>query len=379
MLKIVDVVGPWAIWCGIMPALTPVTWRGVTWRQTLGGGMPVGVVCGPKRLMARFDPNRPLRVAYVIGTFSAHPLTLAAMAEFLLWVEKPETKALYASFHSRFDKWIAHANEVLRAEGLPVQLANLTSVWTILFTQSGRYNWMLQYYLRAQGVSMAWVGTGRLLASISFTDEDLADMLSKLLAAAKAMKRDGWWWTGATAGSIGMRIAGEMIRNSAIGIVRDSIVCDVLALPEDYDPAASRRRAPKGMVAFYHEVMRRKEDDHKASHSNVVNQFCHLISSSMFIYCYATVFGDRCTAMWLGIFSLTIRQMGHAIFEPPCHDKEELLLGFNTRAKCFVFSTYILSGLVRHDPSGMEPTGRGFDSFMSHMQRRESQNLDQNP
>jgi glutamate-1-semialdehyde 2,1-aminomutase len=53
----------------------------VTWRQTLGGGTPVGMMCGPKRLMARCDPNRPLRVAYVIGTFSAHPLTLAAMAE----------------------------------------------------------------------------------------------------------------------------------------------------------------------------------------------------------------------------------------------------------------------------------------------------------
>jgi hypothetical protein len=46
-----------------------------------------------------------------------------------------------------------------------------------------------------------------------------------------------------TAGSIAMRVAGEMIRNSAVGIVRDSIVCDVLALPEDCAPAASRRLA----------------------------------------------------------------------------------------------------------------------------------------
>jgi hypothetical protein len=52
---------------------------------------------------------------------------------------------------------------------------------------------------------------------------------------------------------------------------------------------------------------------------------------------------DRCC--WLGIFPLTIRQMGHAVWEPPCHDMEELLLGFNTRAKCVVFSTYLLLGL----------------------------------
>jgi hypothetical protein len=149
------------------------------------------------------------------------------------------------------------------------------------------------------------------------------------------MKRDGWWWTGALDRSTGVRIAGEMIRNSVIGIVCDGIVCDVLALLEDYDPAAfaSRRRAPKGMVAFYHGVVRRKEDDHKASHSNVVNQFCYLISSSMSIYCYATVFGDRCTAMLLGVFSLTTWQMGrrHLRATMPRQFKEELLLDLRLR------------------------------------------------
>ena len=47
--------------------------------------MPVGVVCGKKELMHRFDPVHPLRVNYVIGTFAAAPITLGAMAEFLKW------------------------------------------------------------------------------------------------------------------------------------------------------------------------------------------------------------------------------------------------------------------------------------------------------
>ena len=64
----------------------------VVYGKTLGGGLANGVVCGPSRLMKRFDETRPLRVAYVIGTFSAAPLTLACMAEFLDWVSRPETR-----------------------------------------------------------------------------------------------------------------------------------------------------------------------------------------------------------------------------------------------------------------------------------------------
>ena len=37
----------------------------VVYGKTLGGGLANGVVCGPARLMQRFDPTRPLRVAYV--------------------------------------------------------------------------------------------------------------------------------------------------------------------------------------------------------------------------------------------------------------------------------------------------------------------------
>ena len=55
----------------------------VIYGKTVAGGMPIGVVCGKKALMRRFDPERPMRIAYVIGTFSAHPAVMGAMNEFL--------------------------------------------------------------------------------------------------------------------------------------------------------------------------------------------------------------------------------------------------------------------------------------------------------
>ena len=50
-----------------------------------------------------------------------------------------------------------------------MRVDNLTTVWTVLFTRPGRYHWMFQYYLRAEGLALSWVGTGRCLFSLDFT------------------------------------------------------------------------------------------------------------------------------------------------------------------------------------------------------------------
>lgn len=105
-------------------------------------------------------------------------------------------------------------------------------------------------------------------------------------------------------------------------------------------------RVPRPVQTFYTEVMRRKKDDHHASHSDLTNQLFHIISSSVFLGCYALAFWDLTTAMWAGLGALFLRQMGHAILEPPCHDKEALLLGFNTRNKTLILGAYLAIPVV---------------------------------
>ena len=78
------------------------------------------------------------------------------------------------------------------------------------------------------------------------------------------------------------------------------------------------------------------------SHSNGINQFFHLLSSSVFIYCYAIAFSDLTRAMCLGLAALFVRQFGHAILEPPCRDKEALLLGYDTPKKTLIVLGYVL-------------------------------------
>ena len=163
----------------------------VCYGKTLGGGLPVGVLCGKKDAMTRSDPKKVSRVAYVIGTFAAHPLTMGAMNEFLRWVTTPEAEQVYAKVGDKFEHWVKDVNEALDAENLPLSVHNLTTVWTIIFNQPGRYHWMFQYYLRAEGIALSWVGTGRLLVSLDFVHNDFEMLKKKLMNAARAMREIG--------------------------------------------------------------------------------------------------------------------------------------------------------------------------------------------
>jgi glutamate-1-semialdehyde 2,1-aminomutase len=166
----------------------------VTYGKTLGGGLPVGVVCGKRELMKRFRDDRPADIAFARGTFNSHPMVMTAMNEFLLQLETPEIAEIYEGLDERWNKRAERLNARLKSEGLPVQVANLSSIWTVIYTQPSRYNWMFQYYLRAEGLALSWVGTGRFIFSLNYTDTDFDAVVNRFIAAAKMMQNDGWWW-----------------------------------------------------------------------------------------------------------------------------------------------------------------------------------------
>jgi glutamate-1-semialdehyde 2,1-aminomutase len=166
----------------------------VTYGKTLGGGFPVGVVCGKQRWMHRFDAKRPADICFARGTFNAHPAVMGAMSAFLDQLETPEITQLYEGLD---DTWNARAklfNETMQAHAIPLQAANMSSVWTLFYTQPSRYNWMLQYYLRLHGLALSWVGTGRLIFSLNYGDADFEAVLQKFVQACQQMQQDGWWW-----------------------------------------------------------------------------------------------------------------------------------------------------------------------------------------
>jgi len=166
----------------------------VTYGKSLGGGLPVGVVCGRRDLMKRYDEAHPVDVCLARGTFNAHPYVLGAMHEFLTRLESEPIRALYHDLDAVWERRAADLNARLQAAELPVQVANLSSIWTFNYLKASRYNWMFQYYLRAQGLSLSWIGTARLIFSLNYGDADFAAVAERVVAAAAAMRRDGWWW-----------------------------------------------------------------------------------------------------------------------------------------------------------------------------------------
>ncbi|MFL6628298.1 MAG: aminotransferase class III-fold pyridoxal phosphate-dependent enzyme [Vitreoscilla sp.] len=166
----------------------------VTYGKSLGGGLPVGVVCGRRALMKRFREDRPADICFARGTFNSHPYVMGAMNVFLERLDRDDVKAMYEGVDERWNARTARFNERLAAAGVPVRVANIQSIWTVLYEQPSRYNWMLQFYLRAHGLALSWVGTGRLIFSLNYGDADFDAVIDRFVAAAVQMQAEGWWW-----------------------------------------------------------------------------------------------------------------------------------------------------------------------------------------
>ena len=165
----------------------------VTYGKTLGGGLPVGVLCGKSGWMKRYNDAVPADICFARGTFNAHPYVMGAMNVFLRQLDSPEISRLYIDLDETWNQRAQTLNRLLRDAGVPVQVANLSSIWTVLYTQPACYNWLFQYYLRLEGLALSWVGTGRIIFSLNYTQQDFDEVAVRFVRAAQKMQGDGWW------------------------------------------------------------------------------------------------------------------------------------------------------------------------------------------
>jgi glutamate-1-semialdehyde 2,1-aminomutase len=163
--------------------------------------------------MMRFKANKPADICFARGTFNSHPYVMGAMQVFLESLDTDPVKKIYSDLDVVWDRRANDLNESLLRFNLPVKVVNMSSIWTICYTEPSRYNWMFQYYLKEQGLALSWIGTGRFIFSLNYSDSDMAVVQEKFIRAAQAMKQDGWWWNegGLTNKIIKRQILREMI------------------------------------------------------------------------------------------------------------------------------------------------------------------------
>ena len=185
----------------------------VTYGKSLAGGLPVGVVCGRKDLMRRFRDDRPADICFARGTFNSHPYVMTAMDEFLNRIAEPAFRTVYDGLD---ETWNGRATAVERdADRAGFAGAGQQSVVDL----DGPLHRAVPLQLDAPILSarrragLSWVGSGRLIFSLNYTDADFAEVAERFVAAAVKMKQDGWWWHDAslTNKSIRRRILKEML------------------------------------------------------------------------------------------------------------------------------------------------------------------------
>ena len=115
-------------WCNITPDLT-------TFGKIIGGGLPIGAMGGPRRLMQRLAPEGDV---YHAGTFAGHPLSMAAGGAVL-------TELAARPPYERLERLSQRLAEGLlgeaRSHGIPIQVNRAGSMLTVCFSERPVRNW----------------------------------------------------------------------------------------------------------------------------------------------------------------------------------------------------------------------------------------------
>lgn len=97
--------------------------------KVIGGGLPLAALAGPRELMEKLAPTGPV---YQAGTLSGNPLATAAGLTVLSLLD---TQA-YEQITGRVTRLVEGLREVIGAAGLPVQIPQVRTLFSIFFSET---------------------------------------------------------------------------------------------------------------------------------------------------------------------------------------------------------------------------------------------------
>jgi len=111
---------------GVVPDLA-------TYGKAIGGGYPIGVLCGKREIMDLFDPfDRAPNYAMLSGTLSGNPISSTAGLAVLAEMEKP---GAYEKLNGLGERLRSSIREIIKSQGITAQVTGEGSIWHVYFTE----------------------------------------------------------------------------------------------------------------------------------------------------------------------------------------------------------------------------------------------------
>jgi glutamate-1-semialdehyde aminotransferase len=165
-----------------------------TYGKVVGGGMPIGLVGGRSRFLDAVDggtwsfgddssPTAPQ--TYIAGTFSKHPLALAAALPVLEHLAD-RGPALQEDLNRRTADLVGELNGYFSGTGLPIRVEHFASLFQFVFAPELELSDLFQYHLLEHGVHL-W-GSRRCFLSTAHSDEDLRRIVAAVAASIGEMQ-----------------------------------------------------------------------------------------------------------------------------------------------------------------------------------------------
>jgi len=147
-----------------------------TYGKIAGGGMPIGVIAGSAKYLDAVDGGHweygdhsypEANKTLIAGTFTRHPLAMAASKAVLTEIQKIGTKK-YEALNEKTERFVARLNTYFKNNSLPIEMVCFGSLFCFKYKANFE---LLLFHLIQKGI-YAWAANN-LFLSFAHTDEDI--------------------------------------------------------------------------------------------------------------------------------------------------------------------------------------------------------------
>ena len=174
----------------------------ITYGKAVGGGMPIGVVAGPKKIMNSFSGADDTPAIFAGGTFSGNPLTMAGGIGALEYLKEKNKEYIYPYLHEQGDRLAKEINEFCSMSKIPAKLMNAGSMMHLIFgdndIKSSRdierrhYHLENEFYLHLLGHNVIVPGIHLAFLSYAHTPKIVDQVISAFKNTFEDLRSDGY-------------------------------------------------------------------------------------------------------------------------------------------------------------------------------------------